>query len=169
VGFQRADLDVLGQSEADHGREDTQQSYRDQAHGGFPPIRSENNRMDSRIPRGALENKPVVSRPPARLRWWQVRILQGQAQYAAGEYEAAVETLRRDETYSTSSRRFLAASLAQLGRLDEARAEVGLFLVGNPHFTTRHWATTEPFRDAATLEHFVDGYARTVFRSDAPA
>jgi hypothetical protein len=45
-----------------------------------------------------------------------------------------------------------------LGRLDEARAEVELFLVGNPHFTTRHWATTEPFRDAATREHFVDGY-----------
>jgi hypothetical protein len=71
-------------------------------------------------------------------------------------YEAAVETLRRDETYRTSSRRFLAASLAPLGRLDEARAEVELFLVGNPHFTTR-WATTEPFGDAATLEHFVDG------------
>jgi hypothetical protein len=47
-----------------------------------------------------------------------------------------------------------------LGRLDEARAEVELFLVGNPHFTTRHWATTEPFRDAATLEHFVDGYRK---------
>ena len=54
----------------------------------------------------------------------------------------------------------LAANLAQLGRLDEARAEVELFLVGNPHFTTRHWATTEQFRDAATLEHFVDGYRK---------
>jgi tetratricopeptide (TPR) repeat protein len=90
--------------------------------------------------------------------WYYLTL--GQAQYAAGEYEAAVETLRRDETYRTSSRRFLAASLAQLGRLDEARAEVELFLVGNPHFTTRHWATTEPFRDAATLEHFVDGYRK---------
>ena len=84
----------------------------------------------------------------------------GQAQYAAGEYEAAVETLRRDETYRTGSRRFLAASLAQLGRLDEARAEVELFLVGNPHFTTRHWAPTKPLRDAATLQHFVDGYRK---------
>jgi tetratricopeptide (TPR) repeat protein len=83
-----------------------------------------------------------------------------QAQYAAGEYEAAVETLRRNETYRTSSRHFLAASLAQLGRLDEARAEVELFLVGNPHCTTRHWSMTEPFRDAATLEHFVDGYRK---------
>ncbi|MGZ2440639.1 TolB-like protein/Tfp pilus assembly protein PilF [Sinorhizobium medicae] len=88
--------------------------------------------------------------------WYYLTL--GQAQYAAGEYEAAVETLRRDETYRTSSRRFLAASLAQLGRLDEARAEVELFLVGNPHFTIRHWAATEPFRDAATLEHFVLGY-----------
>jgi len=29
-----------------------------------------------------------------------------------------------------------------------------------PHFATRHCATTEPFRDAATLEHFVDGYRK---------
>ncbi|MFW8645224.1 tetratricopeptide repeat protein [Rhizobium beringeri] len=90
--------------------------------------------------------------------WYYLTL--GQAQYAAGQYEAAVETLRRDETYRTSSRRFLAASLAQLGRLDEARAEAELFLVANPHFSTRHWAETEPFRDARALEHFVDGYRK---------
>ncbi len=84
----------------------------------------------------------------------------GQAQYASRNYEAAVETLRRDETYRTSSRRFLAASLAELGHLDEARAEVELFLVGNPHFTTSHWAATEPFRDSAMLEHFVEGFRK---------
>jgi len=90
--------------------------------------------------------------------WYYLAL--GQAQYAAGDYEAAVETLRRDETYRTSSRRFLAASLAQLGRLDEARAEAELFLVANPDFTIRHWAETEPFRDAATLAHFVDGFRK---------
>ncbi|WP_027052785.1 winged helix-turn-helix domain-containing tetratricopeptide repeat protein [Mesorhizobium erdmanii] len=90
--------------------------------------------------------------------WYYLTL--GQAQYAARDYEAAVETLRRDETYRTSSRRFLAASLAQLGRLDEARAEVELFLVGNPHFTTRHWVWTEPFRDTAMMEHFVDGFRK---------
>ncbi|MBX5239805.1 winged helix-turn-helix domain-containing tetratricopeptide repeat protein [Rhizobium sp. NLR22b] len=90
--------------------------------------------------------------------WYYLAL--GQAQYAAGKYEAAIETLRRDETYRTSSRRFLAASLAQLGRLDEARAEAELFLVANPHFSTSHWATMEPFREAATLEHFVDGYRK---------
>ncbi|OHV84465.1 winged helix-turn-helix domain-containing tetratricopeptide repeat protein [Rhizobium sp. LCM 4573] len=90
--------------------------------------------------------------------WYYLAL--GQAQYAAGRYEAAVETLRSDETYRTSSRRFLAASLAQLGRLDEAHAEAELFLVGNPHFTIGHWAATEPFRDAATLQHFVDGFRK---------
>ena len=90
--------------------------------------------------------------------WYYLAL--GQAQYAAGLYEAAVETLRSDETYRTSSRRFLAASLAQLGRLDEAHAEAELFLVGNPDFTIRHWAATEPFRDAATLQHFIDGFRK---------
>ncbi|ESZ00826.1 winged helix-turn-helix domain-containing tetratricopeptide repeat protein [Mesorhizobium sp. LNHC209A00] len=93
--------------------------------------------------------------PPS---WYYLTL--GQAQYAARDYAAAVETLRRDETYRTSSRRFLAASLAQLGRLEEARTEVELFLVGNPHFTTRHWVWTEPFRDDATREHFVDGFRK---------
>ncbi|TGP56710.1 adenylate cyclase [bacterium M00.F.Ca.ET.230.01.1.1] len=93
--------------------------------------------------------------PPS---WYYLTL--GQAQYAARDYEAAVETLRRDETYRTSSRRFLAASLAQLGRLDEARTEVALFLVGNPHFSTQRWVDTEPFRDEAMLEHFVDGFRK---------
>jgi TolB-like protein/DNA-binding SARP family transcriptional activator len=90
--------------------------------------------------------------------WYYLTL--GQAQYAARDYERAVETLRRDETYRTSSRRFLAASLAQLGRLGEARAEAELFLVGNPAFTISHWAAVEPFRDAATLEHFVEGFRK---------
>lgn len=90
---------------------------------------------------------------------WYYLVL-GQAQYASRDYAAAVETLRQDETYHTSSRRFLAASLAQLGRLEEAHAEAELFLVGNPRFTIRHWAATEPFRDTAVLEHFVDGLAK---------
>lgn len=93
--------------------------------------------------------------------WYYLTL--GQAQYAAGDYEAVVETLRRKETYRTSSRRFLAAGLAQLGRLEEAHAEAELFLVANPQFSISHWAETEPFRDAATLAHFVDGYRKAGF------
>ncbi|QJP08875.1 winged helix-turn-helix domain-containing tetratricopeptide repeat protein [Pseudomonas multiresinivorans] len=88
--------------------------------------------------------------------WYYLTL--GQAQYAARDYQGAIQTLRRDETYRSSSRRFLAASLAQLGRLDEARAETELFLVGNPNFSIRHWVETEPLRDAAVRMHFVEGF-----------
>lgn len=114
--------------------------------------------LAGRVDEGLEHIRKAFRLNPFPAGWYYLTL--GQAQYAAGEYAAAVDTLRRDETYRTSSRRFLAASLAQLGRLDEARAEVELFLVGNPHFSTRHWATTEPFRDAATLEHFIDGYRK---------
>ncbi|MFI0848270.1 winged helix-turn-helix domain-containing tetratricopeptide repeat protein [Mesorhizobium sp. IMUNJ 23232] len=111
--------------------------------------------LAGRVEEGLEHIRKAFRLNPFPASWYYLAL--GQAQYAAGDYEAAVETLRRDETYRTSSRRFLAASLAQLGRLDEAHAEAELFLVGNPDFTIRHWAATEPFRDVATLEHFVDG------------
>jgi TolB-like protein len=86
------------------------------------------------------------------------------AQYANRDYQAAIASLVREETYrNTSSRRFLAASLAQLGRLDDARSEVELFLISNPHFTIGHFISTQPFRDNATRDHFVDGLRRAGF------
>ena len=88
-------------------------------------------------------------------------LLLGQALYAARQYEAAVETSRKEEVYRTAgSRRFLAASLAQLGRLDEARRESELFMINNPHFTIRFWIATQPSRDKTTLEHFVEGFRK---------
>ena len=90
---------------------------------------------------------------------WYFWVL-GQAQYAAGRYEEAVATLRREETYRTGSRRILAASLAQLGRLGEARDEAEMFLVSSPHFTLRQWRDTQPFRDEAALHHFIEGYRK---------
>jgi len=89
--------------------------------------------------------------------WWYWWLL-GQAQYAARQYDRAAKTLRRDDTYRTESRRTLAAALARLGRLDEARQEANLFMIGNPHFTIRHWVGTQPFRDEAMREHFIEGY-----------
>jgi TolB-like protein len=114
--------------------------------------------LAGRIDEGLEHIRKAFRLNPFPASWYYLAL--GQAQYAAGQYEDAVETLKRDETYRTSSRRFLAASLAQLGRLDDSHAEAELFLVGNPDFTIRHWAATEPFRDAATLEHFVEGYRK---------
>lgn len=84
--------------------------------------------------------------------------LYGQAQIAAGQLEAAVATLRREETYRSGSRRFLAAALALLGRLDEAREEGLLFMAAYPHFRISYWVQTQPFRDLAMRDRFVSGY-----------
>jgi tetratricopeptide (TPR) repeat protein len=83
---------------------------------------------------------------------------QGKIQYARGQYEDAVKTLSNPATYRTASRRYLAASLAQLGRLQEARDEAALFLASNPKFTIGHWVSSTQFHDEATKAHFIEGY-----------
>jgi len=93
--------------------------------------------------------------PPGWYYWFL-----GQAQYLDRQYDRAVHTLRREETYRTPSRRTLAASLAQLGRLDEARHEAAMFMASNQHFTISNWVESQPFRDEAACQHFVDGYRK---------
>jgi adenylate cyclase len=94
---------------------------------------------------------------------WYFWIL-GFAQYAVGQYEAAVKTLENEATYRTESRRILAAALAQLGRLEEAREEAKLYLAGNPHFRINHWLETVPYRDMATR----DGVAKGMRKAGLP-
>ncbi|MBB3559101.1 TolB-like protein/cytochrome c-type biogenesis protein CcmH/NrfG [Rhizobium sp. BK512] len=117
--------------------------------------------LAGRIEEGLEQIGKAFRLNPFPASWYYLTL--GQAQYACRNYEAVIETLRRDETYRTSSRRFLAAALAQLGQIEEARAEVELFLVANPQFSIGHWAEMEPFRDAATLAHFIDGYRKAGF------
>jgi tetratricopeptide (TPR) repeat protein len=93
--------------------------------------------------------------PPGWYYWFL-----GQAQYLDRQYDRAVQSLRREETYRTQSRRTLAASLAQLGRVDEARREAEMFMGSNPHFTIRAWIKSVPFGDEAALQHFIDGYRK---------
>ena len=90
---------------------------------------------------------------------WYYWIL-GYAQYAAGLYGDAVAALGHESTRRSGSRRLLAASLAQVGRIDEARFEAQQFLSANPDFSMRRWATAQPFRDDADREHFLDGYRK---------
>lgn len=108
-------------------------------------------------PTEAIEQIERALRLNPRPVWWHWWLL-GQAQYAARQYDRAEKTLWREETYRTESRRTLAATLARLGRLDEARQEAKLFMIGNPHFTIHHWIGTQPFRDEAMLQHFIEGY-----------
>ena len=86
--------------------------------------------------------------------------LLGQAYYALRQYQAAIETLRKEVTYRTGSRRVLAASLAQSGNVAEARREAELYMLNDPHFTITRWTAWQPSRDDATQEHFVEGYRK---------
>ena len=93
---------------------------------------------------------------PAGWYYWQL----GLAHYAACQYEEAIKTLRTDAIYRSPSRRILAASLAQLGRRDEAMHEAALFMAMTPKFTITHWAAAQPARNMETLQRFIEGYRK---------
>jgi tetratricopeptide (TPR) repeat protein len=86
----------------------------------------------------------------------------GQAYYAAGQYEAAVKALHHGMAapIARAPGAFLAAALAQLGRMDEAREEAGLYIASTPHFRISYWVETQPFRNLATRDRFVKGYRK---------
>jgi TolB-like protein len=92
--------------------------------------------------------------PPGWYYWYL-----GFMEYTAGRYEDAVETLRH-ETNPSGSKRILAASLAQLGRMEEAKAEAARFLAAHPHFSMQHWAYSQPFQRETDRQHFIDGYLK---------
>jgi adenylate cyclase len=84
----------------------------------------------------------------------------GFAQYAAGRYQDAVDTLRHEALDGTGSRRILAAALAQLGRMSEAQEQARKFVLEFPNFSARQWGSTQPFRNDADRQHFIDGYLK---------
>ena len=84
----------------------------------------------------------------------------GFVKYAAGQYEEAIQALRHEATHRSESQRILAASLVQLGRLEEAKLEAAQFLAAHPHFSIENWASTQPFQRDADRQHFIDGYLK---------
>jgi TolB-like protein/class 3 adenylate cyclase len=92
--------------------------------------------------------------PPGYYYWFL-----GQAQVAAGKYEEAVSTLKREETYRTTSRRDLCAALVKLGRISEAREEAKLFMLTSPD-----WRISTTFEGEAVFKNpddkqfWVDAY-----------
>jgi len=93
--------------------------------------------------------------PPGNFYWHFGFVL-----YAAGRYEDAVETLRNRSSRGPGVRRILAAALAQLGRMTEAREEARKFLSEVPDFSASRWGSTQPFRNEADRQHFIDGYVK---------
>jgi adenylate cyclase len=77
------------------------------------------------------------------------------AQYAMGDYDKAIETGRvalAENSRYTIIPRAIAASLAALGRLEEARAQAGAILALEPTFRLGAYIARHPFRDPSQRE-----------------
>ncbi len=80
----------------------------------------------------------------------------GFCQYVAHDYQGAVETLRKMSPMGVA-RGLLAASLAQLGRMEEARAEAEKCLKENPSYSATYVGSTSPFLHDKDRQHVVEG------------
>jgi TolB-like protein len=112
--------------------------------------------LSGRVTDALAQAKKALRLNPHPPGWYY--LLLGQAQYAAKDYAAAIETLRHELTYRTASRRQLAAALAMSGKMEEAKYEAEMFMLSNPHFTAGNWLRFHPFRDEAMKRHFREGY-----------
>jgi len=90
---------------------------------------------------------------------WYLWTLAGAQFYAAHDYEGVVETLRQMSPLG-EARRILAASLAYLGQMEEARAEAEKFLKDNPSFSASDWASRAPFLHEKDRRHAVEGFIK---------
>jgi adenylate cyclase len=103
----------------------------------------------------ARHSFPLDPHPPGDY-YWPL----GFAQYATGRYQEAVETLGLGSARGAGAGRILAAALAQLGRMTEAREEARKFLIEFPQFSAKQWGATQPFRNDADRQHFIAGYVK---------
>ncbi len=87
---------------------------------------------------------------------WYLWVI-GVAQYTMHQYEDAVAALKKITYHSTETRLYLAASYAQLGRLEEARTELKEVLKLDPGVTLESWGHSQHFKNEVDLEHFCDG------------
>ncbi len=111
----------------------------------------------NRKPQDAVEAGAKALRlnpqPPAWYYW-----ALGFAQVANRDFENAVVTLRREGTYRSASRRVLAAALALLGQIREAKEEGQRFLTTNPHWRIGQWVDGQPFRSDEDAQFWIEAY-----------
>ena len=84
----------------------------------------------------------------------------GHAYYALGKYEEAIVALQRSLTRAPTSitpHRTLAVIFSELGRMEEARAEVAEMLKISPHVSLGGQKERIPFKDQAVLARYLDG------------
>ena len=79
------------------------------------------------------------------------------AQMAARRYEETIATTKRMNHLFWWDRAYVAASYANLGKLEEARAEASEVLRLQPNFTASLLMRAEPFKDRRDAEPLLQG------------
>ena len=80
----------------------------------------------------------------------------GGAYYNLSEYEEAIRVVSRMNN-PTEGHRLLAASYAQLDRMNEARHHAGKVLEAHPNFSIERWKLVLPDKHPDETEHFLEG------------
>ncbi len=74
-------------------------------------------------------------------------------------YEDALAALQKLGNQG-DARRLLAVTYAQLGRIEEARAEAAELLKANPGFSISRWAALQPYANAEDIAAYLEGLRR---------
>lgn len=91
---------------------------------------------------------------PSRPDWYLWNI--AAARYLSGQYTEALALLEKMADLG-SAYRLLAATYAQLGRLEDARRAAAELLKLNPEFSIERYGSRAPYRDKALLARYVEG------------
>ncbi len=86
----------------------------------------------------------------------------GGAYYNMRQYENVIAAILKMSN-PTEGQRLLAASYAQLGKVDLARAIAEKHKVAHPNFSLKHWSRVVPDRLEEDAEHYVEGLRKAGF------
>ncbi|MCR9212902.1 MAG: tetratricopeptide repeat protein [Proteobacteria bacterium] len=118
-------------------------------------------------PEGVKTVKQAMRLNPYHAEWYRHGL--GNAQYAAGQYEDAIATLKTIETHVLDSRVAFAGSYAQLGQMKEAEEQKAFILGLQPDFSIAEWLVRHGVtEDANVAKHFREGLEKAGL-SDGPA
>ncbi len=93
----------------------------------------------------------------------------GTAHFCAGDYESAIEWIRKGlnlQPDATWAHRILAPALVHAGRLEEAQQSAGILLARHPDFTIKSHMLNPLFRKTPFLPRIVEGLRLAGFPTD---
>ena len=107
----------------------------------------------------ALEQLDLAAKlaPHAPPWYWAYR---GLALFQLRRYQEALAAFQRTASPLAFDHAFLAACHAMLDQPEEAHHQIALYLAAEPGATIQDWIEYEPYRDQASLWHFVDALRR---------